>query len=181
MSMKTRFMAQATGWAECAKRVLVLVAALLLTACATAWQKPQVSLAGVQLAGGNLLQQKLRLQLRVKNPNGVDIGVESLSFDLLVGEGRFASGQSVAPVLIPKHGEALVEVDAKAQVLGLLSRLPELTVADGKLHYRLKGEAQISGYGKAPFDQPGELELRKLQGLGGARPPEEKSPERIRL
>ncbi|MDP5240116.1 LEA type 2 family protein [Uliginosibacterium sp. 31-16] len=179
--MKTRLMTQHTGWAEFSKRVLVLGAALLLAACATAWQKPQVSLAEVRLAGGNLLQQKLKLQLRVKNPNGVDIGVESLTFDLLVGESRFASGQSAAPVLIPKRGEALVEVDAKAQVLGLLSRLPELTGADGKLHYRLKGEARISGYGNAPFDQPGELELGKLQGLGGARPPAEKSPDNTRL
>lgn len=136
-----------------------------LAACIS-WHKPEVSLAEVRLAGGNILQQRIKLQLRVKNPNAMDITVESVVFDLFVGENSFASGQAPTSVTIPARGEALVELDAKAHLLGLLNRLQELTAADGKLHYRIKGEAQISRYGRAPFDQPGELDVSKLQGLG---------------
>lgn len=147
------------------KRFLLVGVAIMLAACVT-WHKPEVSLADVRLAGGNILQQRIKLQLRVKNPNAMAITVESVTFDLQVGESTFASGQAPAAVSIPARGEALVELDARAHLLGLLNRLQELTAADGKLHYRIKGEAQISGYGRAPFDQPGALDVSKLQGLG---------------
>jgi LEA14-like dessication related protein len=156
---------------------ILLWIALVLAACVTTWHKPEVSLAEVRLAGGNILQQRIKLQLRVKNPNDMDISVESVTFDVLVGDSKFASGQSAAAVIIPKRSEALVELDARVQVLGLLSRLQELTAADGKLHYRVKGEAQISGYGRAPFDQPGELDVSKLQGFGALRLPADAKPE----
>ncbi|NSL55564.1 LEA type 2 family protein [Uliginosibacterium aquaticum] len=155
-----------------------LLCLLALAACAPVWQRPQVALMDVRISGGNLFQQKLRLQLRVTNPNALDIGVESLVFEVLVGDSQFASGRSSAPVTIPKRGEGRVDVDADAQVLGLLRRLPELTGGDGKLHYRLKGEAQIKGYGRTPFDQPGELDVSKLLG-GAAKPAPAGNGERI--
>ncbi|MBS1209861.1 MAG: hypothetical protein H6R19_2259 [Proteobacteria bacterium] len=137
-----------------------------VTACVTAWHKPEVSLADVRLAGGNLLQPKIKLQLRVKNPNATEIGLERVEFDLLVGDNVFASGQSTTPVTIPKQGEAMVELDARTQLLALLSRLPGLIDSEGLLHYRLKGEAQIRRYGKAPFDHAGVLDANTLKGLG---------------
>lgn len=160
---------------------LLVLCACVLNACAPAWQKPEIRLAEIRLAGGSILQQKLRLQLRVNNPNGMDIGVEHLAFDLMVGENRVGSGQSLAPATIPKRGEAVLEVEAKANVLGLLARLPELTAVDGKLHYRLKGEARITHYGSAPFDQAGSLELGKLKGLGVPQRKADPQPEEIRL
>lgn len=150
---------------------LGVIGACVLGACAPVWQKPQVRLVQVRMAGGSLFQQKLKLQLLVQNPNGMDIGLESLNFDLLIGEERFARGQSNNPVTIPKQGEAHVEVEAQAQLLSLLSRVSELATADGKLQYRLKGEARISHYGRAPFDQPGELDLNSLSGLSKLRAP----------
>jgi len=146
---------------------------VMLAACVTTWQKPEVSLVDVRLAGGNLLQQDVKLQLRVKNPNGMDIGVDAVVFELLVGESRLASGQMATPVMIPAHGEGVVGVDAKAHVLSLLTRLPQLLDADGLLHYRIRGEARIHRYGTVPFDHVGALDPEKLRKPGqGNKPPQ---------
>lgn len=151
------------------KSLTALLCILSLAACAPVWQKPEFRLADVRLAGGNLLQQKLRLQLQVKNPNAVEIGLEGLVFELFVAERVFASGQSALPVTIPKEGEGLVELETNARLFELLNRLPELTAADGQLHYRLKGSAQIKGYGQVSFDRPGLLDPSSVLGRGAPR------------
>lgn len=135
---------------------------LWLTACAPVWQKPDLNLLDVRLVGGNLLQQKLRLQLQVRNPNDREIGIEALEFGWLVGGQEFASGRSAMPVTIPARGEGVLELEADARLLGLLRRLPDLSTSDGRVPYRLKGEASIRGYGKLPFDQPGSLDPGRL-------------------
>ena len=143
----------------------LLLVCLLLAGCASSWQKPDISLADVQLAGGTLFEQRLKLKLRVYNPNDREIPIESLHFQFLAGDKRFASGQSSHPVLIPAQGEALVEMDAAMQLASLVRNLPELTGGDGKLHYRLRGNAEVKGYGQVPFDHPGELDLAMFENL----------------
>lgn len=143
----------------------VLVLALLFfSGCATRWQKPEVSLVDVEPAGGTLFEQRLKLRLRVRNPNDRDIPVERLHFQLVVAEKRFASGQSASPVLIPRQGEAVVDVEASLQLASLLRSLPAIKGEDGRLHYRLRGEVIVEGYGAVPFDHPGVLDLGLLEG-----------------
>jgi LEA14-like dessication related protein len=149
------------------------IALALLAACVTTWQKPEVSLLDVRLAGGNLLQQDVKLQLRVKNPNGIDIGVNSVAFELLVGDNRLATGRMATPVMIPARGEGVVEVNAKAHLLSLVTRLPQLLNEDGLLHYRIRGEAEIQRYGSLPFDHAGTLDPERLRIPGqGGKPPQ---------
>ena len=143
----------------------LLPVCLLLAGCASSWQKPDISLVDVQLAGGALFEQRLKLKLRVYNPNDREIPIEALHFQFLAGDKRFASGQSSHPVLIPGQGEALVEMDASMQLAGLVRYLPELTRGDGKLHYRLRGNAEVKGYGQVPFDHPGEFDLAMFDNL----------------
>lgn len=145
------------------KKCLVCIVLLSVAACATSWRKPEVELVDVRLAGGNLLQQNLKLQLRVSNPNGMELGLDALQFDLLVAGSKLASGHTGAPVVIPAHGEGVVEIEARAHVLSLLSRLPQLMEEDGLLHYRIQGEANIHRYGKLHFDRPGTLDPERLR------------------
>jgi LEA14-like dessication related protein len=146
--------------------LLVCLILVMLPGCATTWHKPSVSLVDVRMVGGNLLEQKLEMQLRVNNPNSRDIGIDDLTFELVVDDSVFVRGQSSAPVMIPKQGEGVIEVRAKAQMLGLISRLPRLLGEDGLLHYRLRGGVMIRGYGHVPYDHAGVLDPGKLQGLG---------------
>lgn len=157
-------------------RVLLMFAVCVsVGACATTWHKPEISLVDARLTGGNLQQQNISLQLRVKNPNDIDIGVEALSFDLIVGDERFANGVSMAPVTIPRQSEGVVSVQTKIHGLALLARLPKLVAPDGLLHYRLRGEALVRDYGRAPFDHPGTIDPAKLH-FGGLHLPSQVKP-----
>ena len=138
---------------------MALLVCLALAACGSPWKKPEVSLADVQFAGGTLFEQRLKLKLRVYNPNDREIPLEALSFQFVAGDKRFASGQTSRAVRIPGRGETLVELDASMQLASLLRHLPELTGGDGKLRYRLRGSAVVKGYGGVPFDHPSELDL----------------------
>ena len=145
-------------------RVLCVgVVLVLLAACVPIWQKPDVSLLDVRLAGGNLLQQDLKLQLRVKNPNGMPIAVDAVTFELLVADSPLVSGRMASSTMISAHGEGVVEVDARAHVMSLLSRLPQLLDADGQLHYRIRGEADVHYLGAVPFDHTGTIDPAKLR------------------
>lgn len=139
-------------------------ATLLLTACVMHWQKPEVSLVDVQLAGGTLFEQHLKLKLRVYNPNDRDIPVDSLHFRLMSGDKSFASGQTNAPVIIPRQGETVVDIQANMQLVNLMRNLPNLKTDDGKLHYRLQGDVVVHDYGSVPFDHPGVLYLDLFEG-----------------
>lgn len=146
-------------------KILVLGLMLgVLSGCATRWQKPEFSLVDVQLAGGTVFEQKLKLKLRVINPNDRDIPVENVRFSFVVAGKRFANGFSSAPVVIPRQGEAVVELEASMQILSLLSTLSTAKGDDGKLHYRLQGDVQVQEHGVVPFDHPGVLDLGLFDG-----------------
>jgi len=142
---------------------------LVVTACATRWHKPEVSLVNVELAGGTLFEQRLKLKLRVRNPNDRDIPIESLHFQLFVANKLVAEGQTGAPIIIPRYDDTVVDLAATMQLATLIHVLPEAKAGDGKLQYHLSGEVVVSSYGSIPFDHPGTLELGLLEGLGHKR------------
>lgn len=144
---------------------LMLPVCLALAACGSPWKKPEVSLSDVQFAGGTLFEQRLKLKLRVYNPNDREIPLEALSFQFVAGDKRFASGQTTRAVRIPAQGESLIELEASMQLASLLRQLPQLTGGDGKLRYRLRGSAVVEGYGGVPFDHPGELDIGTIEEM----------------
>lgn len=122
-----------------------------------------------QVVGGSLLEQRFRLTLRVHNPNERDLVLESLRFEMLAGESRLASGGSAEQVTIPKTGDAMLEVEGNSRLIELLGEAPDMFDASGKLHYRLRGEAQVKGYGTLPFDSSSELDVGRLLKRGSGR------------
>lgn len=140
-----------------------------LAGCASlSWQRPQVELESLAFAGGNLKSQKLRLDLRVRNPNARAIELESVSFDLLLDGERFAGGGSSSPQRIEAGAQGRLALEARVQWLELLRRVSALELKDGKLAYRVKGEAVVSGFGRVPFEQPGELDVSRWLGRSGS-------------
>ena len=57
-----------------------LLLAVSLSACALAprLQAPQLSVADVQLLGGDLMQQRLRVRMHVQNPNDRALAVQGI-------------------------------------------------------------------------------------------------------
>lgn len=159
--------------------VCASAAAGLLAGCAGSWLrplKPEVALADVRFDGGNLLEQRFVLTLRVTNPNRFEIPVQGLSFTLDVADQPFAHGVGNRPVTIPALGDGLVEVNATTGLASFLSQFRHLGKTPGAIPYRLKGRLVTGGhFGDLDFDQRGEMDAAKLLKGGGrsGRPPAE--------
>ena len=163
------------------RRLAGLAAAMLgLTAlggCAglrLGMQKPEVTVANIRLLDGNLLEQRFLLTLRVMNPNTSEIAIEGLTFKVDLNGQPFAKGVGNQPVVIPRLGEAMVEVTATTGLGGLLRQFKAFKGRE-KVDYRISGRLVTGNFGGIDFDQTGEVELPKGLGeAGGGKGPVEK-------
>lgn len=143
----------------------VLVAALMAAACALTprFQAPQLSIVGVQLMKSDLWEQKLKVRVRVRNPNDRTLPVKGIDYTLEVEGQQFASGESDASFVVPPLGEAEFDMSVTTNVAGVLIRL--LGRADAlqqSVPYRLSGKVALSaGWLRAiPFEQQGTFRLQ---------------------
>ena len=137
-------------------------------------QKPEVTVANIRLLDGNLLEQRFLLTLRVMNPNTSEIAIEGLTFKVDLNGQPFAKGVGNQPVVVPRLGEAMVDVTATTGLGGLLRQLKAFKGRE-KVDYRISGRLVTGNFGGIDFDQTGEVELPKGLGeAGGAKGPAEK-------
>ena len=164
--MSSGFVGRPVAVATWAKRIGGLaIAAALLAGCAAPLQKPEVSLAGVELVGIGLVEQRLLLKLNVSNPNDVDLPVKALSFDLDLDGQPFAKGVSEQPVTIARHAEAQLDVKVVSRLGDVLKQL-NAARKNGKLGYRVHGRVEFNGSAgpaSVAFDRSGEVSLSALE------------------
>jgi LEA14-like dessication related protein len=148
----------------------VVLALALLTACAGQLaekvEPPEVGLAGLAFGEPGLLEQQLRLDLRLRNPNAFAIDVTRVRFTLEVGGEHFADGWTVEPFRLPAGGETIVPVTVYVGTSHLIERIMALGV-ERRLDYRLHGKAELDNLlvSSVPFEREGELALPRLPGL----------------
>ena len=144
--------------------VLFFFFATLLAGCAPRLQKPEISLAGIDLIGLGLLEQRFVLKLRIRNPNDVDVPVNALNFDVELNARHFARGVSDKPVIIPRQGETILEVKTVSRLGDLLKPLRDAQKnGRGQLGYRVFGSVDLEGFGSIPFDRSGDVPLSALE------------------
>lgn len=163
---------------------------LVLAGCAGlpfGLEKPDVSIAGIRLLDGNLIEQRFVLTLRITNPNNVDIPLEGLNFDLDLNGKPFAKGLSNRPLVVPRLGEASMDVTVATGLNGWLRLLGEVGKGSDKADYRIRGRLVTGNLGGFDFDRHGQVDLARLLGRlgeglgkggagkdGAARPPSER-------
>jgi LEA14-like dessication related protein len=135
--------------------------AVLLVGCAARLQKPEISLAGVNLVGLGLVEQRLLLRLRVVNPNDVELPIKALDFELELNGRPFAKGASGSALVVAQHSEGLLEVDVRSRLGDVLRELREAR-SGGQLAYRIHGRVELAGTGTVPFERSGQLPLAAL-------------------
>jgi LEA14-like dessication related protein len=148
----------------------IAAAALSLLAGCTAFgprlTAPELDLVSVELVKGDLFEQRLKVRLRVKNPNDVALGVKSVSYAIeLLGEelGRGLSGGSFQ---VPARGEAEFDMLVTANLAGAMLRIVDGARANGRMpnevEYRVRGQVRLDRgpIRTVPFDQRGALRLR---------------------
>ncbi|MDP1928462.1 MAG: LEA type 2 family protein [Thiobacillus sp.] len=141
--------------------VWILFFSLGLAACSgLPWNAvaPKVRVADVGIKSLGLLEQRLDVGLRISNPNGFDLSIEALEFELDVNGRPFASGLSRKVTLIPAVASAMLRVDAFMQSKDLIQQFKSLSPDGLKagVPYRLKGRFKTSRSSRwQPFDHTG--------------------------
>ncbi len=140
----------------------VLAVALLVSGCAFApkLEAPQLSVADVQILGGDLFQQKLRVRVHVQNPNDRALPVEGLTYTLEVEGQLLATGESAASFTVPPLGEADFDMNVTTNLAAALMKV----LAGNNTHelaYHMKGKVTLSqGFLRSiPFEQRGTFRL----------------------
>ena len=135
---------------------------LLLTACAALEPTlaPRVRLADITLLEGGLLEQKMRVELDIGNPNNFDLPLDGLTFTLELNDRPLVEGFTNESVVIPRLGEARLAVFASTSLLGIIRQVMALGQGEA-LSYRLSGRAYLTGLARVsvPFETGGTLEL----------------------
>ena len=145
------------------------LAALLLSASCARFgarlEPPQLSVVGVEIARGDLFEQRFKARMRVQNPNDRSIAVRGVSYTLQIGGEELGRGLSGSSFTVPALGEAEFDMLVTMNLAGTLMRLLERARSDGlpdSLSYRLRGEVKLAeGLVRTiPFDEKGSVRLR---------------------
>ena len=131
---------------------------LFTTSCASLLfhaEPPEVLVSNVKPLGGTLFEQRVQVDLRVKNPNDFPLEVTGLDFTLHLNHKKITRGLANQAVTIPKLGEAVISVDTTTSTLDMLNQLLHLTKGQN-LSYQVNGVLHVQDI-PLPFDNEGVL------------------------
>lgn len=146
---------------------IVLLIASVLTACASQarLEQPNLSVVGIEMLEGSLFTQRLKVRVRVQNPNDRELPIKGVSAKLEVAGNDFATGVSAQPFVVPAFGEAefdlMVDASMAQTIIGMIGKDTQDGPRDS-VDYRLSGKVSLSsGFVRSlPFDETGTLQLK---------------------
>jgi LEA14-like dessication related protein len=155
------------------RRALLTLGAILavpLTGCSKVLPRPaapDISVAGVALESMSAEGLAVIVLLSTRNPNGIDVPLTDLNFDLALLGQHVGRGLSAEPTFtLPANGEREVPIRltvARADLRGLAGKLLSTPASDAS--WEVRGSVK---WGKVPvalpFEKRGTLDLRKLAG-----------------
>lgn len=144
------------------------VFSLVLAGCAGMLPKleqPQVGVASINLVEPGLLEQRYRVQLRVQNPNAIDLPIDGIQLRVEINDHPFVTGVSPHPVTVPRYGSALIDIDAVSTLAALARQLKDITLSQTEtMHYKLSGKVHLSQPSiELPFAEEGDINLSGLR------------------
>ena len=153
------------------KGLLALLCAASLGGCAAlSVREPlNVSIADLRPIEVGVLEQRYALKVRLLNPNDAEIVFDGVVFDLEINDTPFARGVSNQSSVIPRFGEALIDVQAVSGLQNILRQINELLKGEKtSLTYRIKGRLHGGGFGFTRFDSSGEIAIPAGSGKSRA-------------
>lgn len=145
------------------RAVALLLLAVTLSGCALfvpKLQTPNLSIVDIEVLRANLMEQQLRVRMRVENPNDRVLPIQGLSYTVYLGGQEFATGVSDASFVVPALGTAEFNMDVTANAAGALFSI--LGQRGQAIDYRMKGRVELShGWLRSiPFEESGSFTLR---------------------
>ncbi|MDH4153124.1 MAG: LEA type 2 family protein [Nitrospira sp.] len=138
--------------------LFLFVVVLLFPSCAS-WlikgEPPEVLVTNVTPLDATLFEQRLRVDLRVRNPNDFDYHLTGIDFTLNLNGKRLARGLGSKDVTIPRLGDAVMTIDTTTSTLDIVRQLLEFSQKQD-LTYDIKGVLH-SKAGRLPFTNAGTL------------------------
>ena len=162
------------GLARISRAGFVLVAALVLSACASmpSHDPLQVTVAGIESLPGEGMELRLLVKLRVQNPNDDPIEYNGVSLNLDVQGRSFASGVSDEAGTVPRFGEAIVTVPVTVSLMRMVRQVAGML--DGQpvdsIRYEMSGKLSGGAFSTERFSAKGEFSLSQLHSQVPAQP-----------
>ena len=141
-----------------------IAASALLGGCSLFVPKletPQLSVVNVEMQKADLWEQRMKVRMRVVNPNDRPIPVKGLTVALEVAGQELAHGVSGASFNVPALGEAEFDMNMTANMAGTIISLLSHG-SDSTVEYHLVGRISLSEglLRSIPFDQHGTFKVR---------------------
>lgn len=154
-----------------------LMLCAVLAGCA-AQPSVDAALIGIAPESSTLLEQRLRLDFRLRNFGERALSATGLEINLDVNGRQLARGVQSDGFRLERLGETRVSAVVSTSLFEVARQLLELPDRE-QFSYRLRGRVYLQGWPRSvPFSHGGEIsraELSRLVGAGG------REPQRLRL
>jgi LEA14-like dessication related protein len=134
-----------------------LLALLILHGCAS-WMKgepPEVLVTNVTPLEANAFEQRLQVDLRIRNPNDFDLAVTGIDFRLDLNGNRLARGLGNKELVVPRLSDAVTSVKTSTSTLQVVRQFLSFS-GNQSLTYQLTGVVHTKE-GRLPFENSGVL------------------------
>ena len=117
-------------------------------------EPPEVYLSDIAPVEIGLFEQRLRVELRILNPNDFAREVTGLDFQLDVNGIQLARGLSNEEITVPRLGESIVSVMTSTTVLDIVRQIENLSQQQ-EMSYEIRGRLYLgnTAVGSVPFER----------------------------
>lgn len=126
-------------------------------------ETPQLSVVNVELQKADLWEQRMKVRMRVVNPNDRPIPVKGLTCALEIAGQELAHGVSGASFNVPALGEAEFDMNMTANMASaIIKLLGRGSDVGDEVDYRVSGKISLSEglLRSIPFEDRGTFKLR---------------------
>ncbi len=150
-------------------RLLLIGWSLCLAACSLLtpkFERPSLSVSGIELVSGNLLQQSFRVRFNIQNPNDRALPVSGLHASISIGGEHVAQGRNDRAFVVPAKGDIDFDMLVTANLgVALLKLANKMDQRADSIDYDVSGAASIDlpFLSDLPFHQTGSFSLNGLR------------------
>jgi len=135
--------------------ILLLIGCTSRMALSVQPESPEVLLVNLTPLDATMFEQRLQVDLRVRNPNDFDLEVTGLDFTLHLNDQRLARGLTNKASTIPRLGDAVMSVETTTSTLDVVRQLLNLSKRQD-VNYLVEGVLYVQG-AQLPFENKGVL------------------------
>jgi len=135
--------------------ILFLIGCTSLKASSVQPESPEVLLVNIIPLDTTMFEQRLQVDLRVRNPNNFDLEVTGLDFSLHLNDQRLARGLTNKATTIPRLGDAILSVETTTSTIDVVRQLLNLSKRQ-EVSYLVDGVLYVQGT-RLPFENKGVL------------------------